>query len=148
MESYQNELTTARASLQSFDRDHQENVGTLLKKETEIDRLNGVLSFQNEWHVTEGLLHSHPCTLPTPEENKDLNGRLQASKSELTKSESIIFDLQSSERNSKFQVTKLEQELSLLKQQNEWLTNEQKAHASEYQQYRQEKVCRRLPLKW
>jgi chromosome segregation ATPase len=61
-------------------------------------------------------------------------------KSEQTKSESSVFDLQSQERNLKFQVTKLEQELALARQQNEWLDREIKQKCEEFAGYRNEKV--------
>ena len=44
LESSQTELTAARSTIQSLERERQECLNTLLSKEAELDRLNGIAS--------------------------------------------------------------------------------------------------------
>ena len=50
LEAYQMELGTMRSTLFSLEKDHQESLSVLLKKEADIDRLNGIIIVKTDLH--------------------------------------------------------------------------------------------------
>ena len=89
MEAYQMELGTVRSTLSALEKDHQESLTVLLKKEADIDRLNGI------------TVKIHSALDHALVENQSLNEHLVSVKNEQSTMESTVFDLQSTERTIK-----------------------------------------------
>jgi nucleoprotein TPR len=75
------------------------------------------------------------------DEYKALHERTLEGRKEINRLESMVQQLQSTATSSKFKEQNLQNELTLLKQHNDWLDAEVKTKTQEYQKFRKEKAA-------
>lgn len=104
-----------RSRVQKLEAEKRETLEALDRKNTDYDRLQ--------------------------EEYKTLHDRTVEGRKEINRLEAQVQQLQSAATSSKFKEQNLQQELNLLKSNNDWLESEVKTKTQEYQKFRKEKAA-------
>ena len=119
LEQAHQELSTITGRLKQFDQARLEWSG---EKQEMLEKL---LEKDEQLHLTSDELNKVTAKLA-----------LLGDSSRQEDVQASIFELQSSERSLEYQVSKLEQELTLTSEQNEWLKSELKTKNDEFASYR------------